>query len=254
MARHTPFLVTVDVEPDWGMRGRQAVQETLPRLADLLGRHGVRATFFIVAEMLENCAELFGRTLAGHEVGSHGLTHRVLTELAPAEVEREVVESKRRLEQALQRRIRGFRAPFLRLPPGGLERLAAAGYDYDSSEGAVAPSPRNVRPAAWKPARRAGVTVLPVTALRTGWIPCSLTYLRLMAPLGERLISPQAAILYFHLHELADPRLIRVLPFPMRTLLRRGAGESAWRILDRVFARFGPRAMTCSEFLDCMEQ
>ena len=98
--------------------------------------------------------------------------------------------------------------------------------------------------------REDGIAEIPATALRTGWIPFSLTYLRLLAPLGERLISPRAPIIYFHLHELAEPSLARVLPWRLRLPLRRNSGEAAWPILDRTLARCASRSVTCSEFLE----
>jgi hypothetical protein len=141
----------------------------------------------------------------------------------------------------------GFRAPFLRTPRGWFEALAAAGYKYDSSLGAVAPSSRNRPPSRWRIVEHAGVAEIPATSLRVGWIPFSLTYLRLLAPAGERLISPRAVMMYFHLHELMEPPLAGMLPWRLRWLLRRNAGAPAWVILDRVLERFAPRAMTCRE-------
>jgi len=242
-------MVTVDVEPDWGIRGCRAVQETLPRFSELLRRRNVRATFFVVADLLESCGDLLRDALAGHEVASHGLTHRVLAGIPPEEAAFELAESRRRLEAAFGVPVAGFRAPFLRTPPEWFKLLKAAGYEYDSSRGAVAPSPRNLRPSAWRVSRTDGIAEIPVTTLRTGWIPFSLTYLRLLAPLGERLISARAPILYFHLHELAGRHLAKVLPFRHRLLLPRNCGEAAWEILDRMLARFAPRAVTCREFL-----
>ena len=143
----------------------------------------------------------------------------------------------------------GFRAPFLRTPPGWFRLLKAAGYEYDSSRGAVSPSPRNARPKSWRVTREDGIAEIPATALRTGWIPFSLTYLRLLAPLGERLVSPRAPMIYFHLHELADPSLARALPWRLRLPLRRNSGAAAWPILERTLARCAARSVTCSEFL-----
>jgi peptidoglycan/xylan/chitin deacetylase (PgdA/CDA1 family) len=242
-------MVTVDVEPDWGIRGCQAIREVLPRLSDLFRRRNVRATFFVVADLLESCADLFREAFAGHEVASHGLTHRILAGIGEKEVAFELAESRRRLEAAFGRRVTGFRAPFLKTPPGWFRLLKAAGYEYDSSRGAVAPSPRNARPKSWRVTREDGIAEIPATALRTGWIPFSLTYLRLLAPLGERLVSPRSPIIYFHLHELADPALARLLPLRLRLPLRRNAGPAAWPILDRTLERCARRSVTCSEFL-----
>ena len=169
--------------------------------------------------------------------------------MRPEETAFELIESRRRLEAAFGRPVTGFRAPYLRTPHGWFQLLKGAGYEYDSSRGAVAPSPRNLRPGAWRVSETDGIAEIPVTTLRTGWIPFSLTYLRLLAPLGERLISPRAPILYFHLHELAGPHLAKALPLRLRWWLPRNCGEAAWEMLDRVLARVAPRAVTCREFL-----
>ena len=109
-------MLTVDVEPDWGVSGSRAVRETLPRFCKLLERHGVRATLFVVAEMLCDCADIFRKLLAGHEVASHGLSHRVLTEMDEREVGYKLGESRRQLREALDAEVSGFRAPFLKTP------------------------------------------------------------------------------------------------------------------------------------------
>lgn len=47
-----------------------------PRVLDVLGRHGARATFFVLARRAVQHRELVERMLAeGHEVGFHGLDH-----------------------------------------------------------------------------------------------------------------------------------------------------------------------------------
>jgi peptidoglycan/xylan/chitin deacetylase (PgdA/CDA1 family) len=243
-------LLTVDVEPDWGMRGHEAVTQTLPRFCNLLRRLGIKATFFIVADLLDPCGELLRRELAEHEVASHGLTHRVLTQIPPAEVPRELTESRRRLQEHFGRAVHGFRAPFLKTPPRWFDLLAQAGYAYDSSAGDVAPSLRNVRPARWRPERQGTVVELPVTTLRCGGFPFNLTYLRLLAPLGARLVSPRAPLMFLHLHELAPARLADVLRPPMRWALRRGAGEPAWALLEETLRPRAADAVTCSAYLE----
>jgi peptidoglycan/xylan/chitin deacetylase (PgdA/CDA1 family) len=48
----------------------------------------------------------------GHEVGSHGVSHRDLTQLSPADLEREVRESKDRIESELRRPCRFIAYPY----------------------------------------------------------------------------------------------------------------------------------------------
>jgi len=242
-------MLTVDVEPDWGVSGGRAVQEVLPGFCDLLAKHDVRATFFVASDMLDTCGDALKRMAESHEVASHGMSHRRLDRLSPGEVKVELTESRRRLRAELGQETAGFRAPFLRVPDTWPAALAAAGYQYDSSVGCVAPSVRNISPAKWQVSVREGLFEIPTTTLRTGVVPFCLTYLRLLAPLGEKLVAPRAQLMYLHLHELADPQLARLLPAPLRWALRIGAGRRAWAIMERLVRRLAPRAVTCSEFL-----
>jgi peptidoglycan/xylan/chitin deacetylase (PgdA/CDA1 family) len=119
--------------------GRHAsVTRTLPRILELLGEAGVRATFFV--EGLN--AELYPDTLreldaAGHEVAYHGFMHERWATLDPA-AERESLERGVDAMDALGLRPVGFR------PPGGsLTRATPAllrelGFTYVSPEADVA--------------------------------------------------------------------------------------------------------------------
>jgi peptidoglycan/xylan/chitin deacetylase (PgdA/CDA1 family) len=244
-----PFLLTIDVEPDWGISGSKAVRETLPRFCRLLDKWQVRATFFVVADLLGECETILKETAIGHEIASHGLTHCILDSIDPGEMSRELLESRQRLEQTLQVEVKGFRAPFLRPGPNWFEALANAGYGYDSSIGSVAPGTANIYPSNWRPVNHGTIVELPIPSLVTGFIPCSLTYLRLLYPVGRRLVYNEAALLFLHLHELANPSLVNKLTFPLRLALKRGVGPKSWDILNHLLEQHASRAMTCSEFI-----
>jgi peptidoglycan/xylan/chitin deacetylase (PgdA/CDA1 family) len=103
---------------------------------ELFARESIVATLFVIAEDLDDRrkrALLDAAVRAGHEIGSHSITHRRLLGLAPAERRREIGESRTRLEQALGVPVRGFRAPALDADRSTLDLVAEAGYDYDSS-------------------------------------------------------------------------------------------------------------------------
>ena len=56
--------------------------EETPRVLDVLKRHGVRATFFVVGERIEAHPELLLRMLSeGHTIGNHTLNHADMTKL-----------------------------------------------------------------------------------------------------------------------------------------------------------------------------
>ncbi len=103
---------------------------------DFLGRARVCATFFVIAEDLGDPAkrEALGEVVAcGHELGSHGWSHRRLSGLGAAELDREIADSRKAIEDGLGVSVRGFRAPGFDLDRAVLERIAEAGYAYDSS-------------------------------------------------------------------------------------------------------------------------
>jgi polysaccharide deacetylase len=138
-------VVSVDVDPidlhliGYGYPGLppdpSAYRRALPRLADAFARAGVHATLFVVGrDASAEAGPLRALIGAGHEVGSHSLSHPMpLAGLPDAALDRELKESKRALEAALDTTVIGFRAPNWDVSSRVLERLAAAGYRYDAS-------------------------------------------------------------------------------------------------------------------------
>jgi peptidoglycan/xylan/chitin deacetylase (PgdA/CDA1 family) len=104
------------------------------RLAKLLKRYGLRATFYIPLANREN--PVLGpsgiRRLRdlGFEIGSHGLTHERVHQMPELEARREFYLSRRSLERILEEPVRGF------CFSGGKTRkplavwVAQEGYDY----------------------------------------------------------------------------------------------------------------------------
>lgn len=151
--RKRPAMLTIDVDCmhghiEWtgfGRRMRQreercialSYQRWLPRFLDLLARHQVRATFFLVADFAAQpaCRETVQRMVAeGHEIASHSLNHRIDLCTAPAaEQEWELFESRRLLEEISNSPVIGFRGPGYAISRRLLDQLLRQGYSYDSS-------------------------------------------------------------------------------------------------------------------------
>jgi hypothetical protein len=234
------FILTVDVERDWAARDTQGITACLPRFLDLLDRYRATATFFVVADLVDLVRPLLPPG-SRHEVASHGLTHRRLTDLTDDEVEREVRRSRELLEAAGYL-VDGFRSPFWAAPPGLDRVLADAGYRYDASAGRLLPSLRRVATSA--PGE--GLATVGSSVLRDGRTPLSLTWLRLLDPLGRRLVPAGTQQLSCHLHELLDGAAGWAdLPRPLRRLHARNCGEPAWRLLDELLA--ARPAMSCRQ-------
>jgi peptidoglycan/xylan/chitin deacetylase (PgdA/CDA1 family) len=111
----------------------------------VLQRHGLRATFYLVAGLvggtsrwtlatsgtafpLLDWAEARALLEAGMECGAHSLTHPPLAELGPPDQQEELVESRRVLEDQLGREIRHLAYPFGSVNRNVREAAERAGY------------------------------------------------------------------------------------------------------------------------------
>jgi peptidoglycan/xylan/chitin deacetylase (PgdA/CDA1 family) len=135
------------------------VEHAMPVLA----RHGVTATLYVVAGLLggENAWDDGPRlglldadgvrsvTAAGHEVGSHTMTHADLRGLDAGLLRHEVGESRRVLEDLLQTEVPGFCYPWGRFDAAAADAVRAAGYDHACVTGDFAPGDRFTLPRAY---------------------------------------------------------------------------------------------------------
>ena len=82
------------------------------RILEILDRYGVQATFFMVGVNVENYPEAAREVIAaGHEVGNHTLTHRIVSRLSPLGIERELGGCEEALEELCEYRPHLFRPP-----------------------------------------------------------------------------------------------------------------------------------------------
>jgi polysaccharide deacetylase family protein (PEP-CTERM system associated) len=94
----------------------------------------IRATFFVLGWLAERLPHLVREIAArGHEVASHGLSHRMCQPLSDADLRDELTGSKRLLEDITGAEVAGFRAPNFSVDDRVLELIRECGYQYDSS-------------------------------------------------------------------------------------------------------------------------
>jgi peptidoglycan/xylan/chitin deacetylase (PgdA/CDA1 family) len=106
----------------------------LPRILDLLERHGVPATFFIPGHTALAYPELVRRiAAAGHELGHHGFVHEPLSQL-DADREREILQlGLDALDRVAGVRPTGYRAPGVDVSVNTVDILVEHGFLYDAS-------------------------------------------------------------------------------------------------------------------------
>jgi polysaccharide deacetylase family protein (PEP-CTERM system associated) len=109
----------------------------LRKILDLLERHDVRATFFVLGWIAERRPQVVREIhRRGHEIASHGYRHQVIHEQSPDEFREDVSRAKAVLEDLVGEPVVGYRAPTFSVTRStlwALNILTAAGYQYDSS-------------------------------------------------------------------------------------------------------------------------
>lgn len=129
------FADTVRFE-EWG-RYESRVEKNTRLLLEMLDRHGVKGTFFVLGWIAERCPGLVKDIAsAGHEVACHGYRHRLIYEMTPEEFREDVRRAKEILEECAGTVVIGYRAAsysIVRETLWALDILIEEGFRYDSS-------------------------------------------------------------------------------------------------------------------------
>jgi peptidoglycan/xylan/chitin deacetylase (PgdA/CDA1 family) len=84
-----------------------------PRLLEILARHNLPATFFLIGRFADEEPSLVREIVAaGHTIGNHSWSHPNLALTSSAKIEEELTRTKRKLEYIAGVPIRFFRPPF----------------------------------------------------------------------------------------------------------------------------------------------
>ncbi|MFQ5492681.1 MAG: polysaccharide deacetylase family protein [Candidatus Dojkabacteria bacterium] len=112
------------------------VEHNISMPLELLAKYDIPATFFVLGELAQSKPKVIKKIVgsnAQHEIASHAYHHELIFEQSDALIEKNVVESKKCLEDLSGRKIKGFRAPYFSINDYAIEKLIEAGYEYDSS-------------------------------------------------------------------------------------------------------------------------
>jgi polysaccharide deacetylase family protein (PEP-CTERM system associated) len=256
-------------ERDWSTYvGR--LDGPIDAILEMLAERGIRATFFTLGWVARNRPGVVRRIAqAGHELASHGMTHRMVTELTPEEFRDELTESRSLLEDMSGKPVEGYRAPTFSITPRttwALDVLAECGYRYDSSVFPVAHDRYGMGGAPqWRhwAIGPGGGEILEIPPLTLRWLGRNWPvggggYLRLLPTWlvnrGIRLAcrAGQSAMIYLHPWEL-DPDQ-PMLPMNRLNRWRHRVGLAKTRtkletLMDRY--RFGPANAFLGDGRDC---
>jgi polysaccharide deacetylase family protein (PEP-CTERM system associated) len=204
------------------------VERNTARLLEIFRRHEVEATFFVLGWVADRFPDLVREIeRQGHEVATHGYSHRLLTFMEPEEFRADLQQSLDVLAKATSQEVRGFRAPSFSVTRKTLwaaDIMKESGIRYDSSVFPVRFHPEyGIPDSELGPYQLTeGVTELPMSVAEVFGrkIPCSGGgYFRLYPyPLTRRLMrmcNEQGRPVIFYLHPWeADPGQPRVQGMP----------------------------------------
>lgn len=217
VAAATPLTVTLDLERHRADAAGARYRDNAARILDFLTARGVRATVFVVGELVAELAPLLrAADAAGHELALHSHAHLPLTEERPARFRARLGDCRARLSDTVGRAPAGFRAPVFSLTPRArwaCEALVELGFAYSSS---VLPSAHPLHgypgapgtPFRWP----AGLLELPVPLARAGALALPFLggiYLRYLPPVlvahwRRRLAPGTLAWSYVHPYDIDD--------------------------------------------------
>lgn len=235
--------LTVDVE-DWYQSTydldapiSDCVVRNTHRLLDLFDEYGVRATFFVLGLVCEKYPPLIAQIKAGgHELATHGYSHRPVNRMSPREFAEDVRRSLDLIQSTAGERVYGYRAPDFSIDAHSLwalEVLIENGLRYDSSIFPIRNARYGIRGWYRFPQRidfdgRGAIIEFPLSTVRVGGYTLPFVgggYSRLLPvwliKLGIRKLNRagQGAVVYLHPYEFAPDEMDELrakVPFKVR--------------------------------------
>ena len=216
-----PLTFTLDLENHrTDGRAMARYRDNAARILDFLAGRGIRATIFIVGDLVRaDCALLLRAQADGHELALHSYRHIPLTLEDRTTYGTKLAAAKHELESICGSRVCGFRAPIFSLIPSTrwvLDILHAAAFEYSSSV-LPARNPQFGYPGAATGIFRwpNGLLEIPVPLARLAGVSVPflggiyLRYLprRLLLHMTEKLPASSAPWTYIHPYDIdsADP-------------------------------------------------
>ncbi|MEK6749932.1 MAG: XrtA system polysaccharide deacetylase [Pseudomonadota bacterium] len=113
------------------------VERNTDVILEMLNKNNIRGTFFVLGWVAERNPGMVRRIAdSGHEVASHGYSHRLVYNQSQAVFREETIRSKKLLEDTIGKPVIGYRAAsysITRKSLWALQVLAELGFSYDSS-------------------------------------------------------------------------------------------------------------------------
>ena len=126
---HLDYLTSKEKKIDLSML------DGFDRIMQILNQNDCKATLFVVGEIINLMKlKILKASNNGYEIGCHGYTHKRPLLMSNNEFVDEITKTKKFLENLINKKVYGFRAPCFSLDRMKLDLLFKNDYNYDSSK------------------------------------------------------------------------------------------------------------------------
>lgn len=102
---------------------------------NILENNNIRSSFFVLGELVTSLKKILRKLCDnGHDIGSHGWNHKRPLTLSAKDFEKDIIKSKKEIEDIIGKEVFGYRAPCFSLDYKKLDLVKKNGYKYDSSK------------------------------------------------------------------------------------------------------------------------
>ena len=251
-------IMTVDLEGDLDSKETRSLEKVVPKLLDLFEKRQIKATFFVVSELLHAHKELILEIQSkGHEIASHSQSHSFLS----TQNSLQEIGGSRREFLSFGIEVSGFRAPSYTTANSHFTDLKQSGYHYDSSLAVFWPGRYKNLWLGFRPRpfvqkfqdstgmRQSSIVELPMPTFLWPFINSGLSYLKLFDPISR--LFPLQYMFYLHPWEFLE-RSDLPSAGVLGSLLQRNCGALAWRLFEKFLDRCerrGTEWVTCKEYV-----
>jgi len=232
-------ILTLDLEYDFET-DRLDNLKFIPKILDFFDEHKVKATFFVLGELVKDNEELIKEISRKHEIASHSFSHKRLNKLNGFELEEEIKKSKEAFKE-IGINVKGFRAPYFITNKRLWNVLKKNGFEYDSSVAGFFPG--RYLNFNLKPRKINGIIELPVPNLIFPF-PNGLSYHRMLYPFSKLL--KMNYMFYFHPCEFLGEMNMNEINFFVKKAYKRNLKKS-WQIFEEIVKK--EKWVGCRKFI-----
>lgn len=138
--KYACFSIDVErfIDTECVRNANQPIEKTmldgLDRYMEILDRHNIKATMFVLSDFAEDIYEQLKKHLEnGHKLALHGKEHIAPRKHSNEKFRAQIISAKTKLEKMFDTEITGYRAPHFSIDRDKLGILNELGFRYDSS-------------------------------------------------------------------------------------------------------------------------